>query len=39
LRRIGEPEDIAPMVAFLCSDFDSYVTGTVAVIDGGWMIP
>jgi NAD(P)-dependent dehydrogenase (short-subunit alcohol dehydrogenase family) len=39
MRRIGEPEDIAPMVAFLCSDFAAYMTGSVVVIDGGMMIP
>jgi NAD(P)-dependent dehydrogenase (short-subunit alcohol dehydrogenase family) len=39
MRRIGEPADIAPMVAFLCSDFASYMTGSVVVIDGGLMIP
>jgi 2-deoxy-D-gluconate 3-dehydrogenase len=39
MRRIGEPEEIAPMVAFLCSDLASYMTGSVVVIDGGLMIP
>ena len=39
LRRLGEPEEISPMVAFLCSDLSSFMTGTVVVIDGGLMIP
>jgi 2-deoxy-D-gluconate 3-dehydrogenase len=39
MRRIGEPNEIAPMVAFLCSDLASYMTGTVVVIDGGLMVP
>ena len=39
LRRLGQPEEIAPMVAFLCSDLSSFMTGTVVVIDGGLMIP
>lgn len=39
LRRIGEPEEISPVVAFLCSDLASFMTGTVLVIDGGLMIP
>jgi len=35
LRRIGHPEEIAGVVAFLCSDLGSYITGQVIVIDGG----
>ncbi len=38
-RRLGKPQDIAPMVAFLCSDLSAYMTGSVVVIDGGLMIP
>ncbi|HXG07149.1 MAG TPA: SDR family oxidoreductase [Nitrososphaera sp.] len=35
LRRIGEPEDIAGAVAYLCSDDSKWVTGTVMMVDGG----
>lgn len=35
LRRIGEPEDIAKTVAFLCSDDAAYITGQVIQVDGG----
>ena len=35
LRRVGEPEDIASVIAFLCSDDASYVTGQVLYVDGG----
>ncbi len=39
MRRLGEPEDVAPLVAFLCSDMASYITGTVNFVEGGIMIP
>jgi 3-oxoacyl-[acyl-carrier protein] reductase len=35
LRVIGEPEDIAGAVAYLCSNDARWVTGTVMMIDGG----
>jgi NAD(P)-dependent dehydrogenase (short-subunit alcohol dehydrogenase family) len=35
LARVGEPEDIAPAVAFLASDASSWITGETLVIDGG----
>lgn len=37
LGRMGVPEDVAGMVAFLASDEASYVTGATFVIDGGLM--
>lgn len=35
LRRIGEPEDIAAAVVYLCSPAAAYVTGKVLEVDGG----
>jgi len=35
LHRIGEPEEIADVVVFLCSDMARFVTGQNIVIDGG----
>src|SRR5205807_2512504 len=35
LRRVGQPEDIADAVAFLASDWASYITGQILLIDGG----
>lgn len=35
LKRIGEPEDIANMVAFLISENAGYITGGAFPVDGG----
>jgi len=32
---IGEPEDIGPLAAFLCSDHARYITGAIIPVDGG----
>ena len=35
VRRIGDPEDIADVVQFLCSDAARYINGETIVVDGG----
>lgn len=36
LKRTGKPEDIAGVVAILCSDAGSYVSGATVDVNGGW---
>jgi NAD(P)-dependent dehydrogenase (short-subunit alcohol dehydrogenase family) len=37
LGRYGEPSEVASLVAYLCSEDASYLTGGIYVVDGGWM--
>jgi NAD(P)-dependent dehydrogenase (short-subunit alcohol dehydrogenase family) len=37
LGRLGEPEEVAKAIAFLCSDDASFITGAVLPVDGGYL--
>lgn len=39
LRRIGTADEVADVVAFLCSDAAAYITGQELVVDGGASLP
>ncbi len=38
LKRLGQPEDVANLVAFLCTDMARHITGEVIKVDGGQYI-
>lgn len=35
LRRLGQPEEVASLIAFLCSDAASFITGEAVLVTGG----
>ena len=38
LNRLGTPDEVGGVIAFLCSDAAAYITGTTLVMDGGELI-
>ena len=37
MQRLGEPDELAALVAFLASERASYITGASIAVDGGWI--
>lgn len=37
LKRMGKPEEVSALVAFLASKESSYITGATICVDGGWL--
>lgn len=38
LGRLGDPQDVANVVVFLCSEYARHITGTVIPVDGGHLL-
>jgi len=38
LARVGAPEEIAKSIAWMCSSDSSFMTGSIVVVDGGYLI-
>jgi len=38
LGRLGEPDDVAKVVLFLVSAAADYMTGSLVVVDGGYLL-
>jgi NAD(P)-dependent dehydrogenase (short-subunit alcohol dehydrogenase family) len=36
MERLGQPEEVARLVTWLCSDAASFVTGASYLVDGGY---
>ena len=37
MKRIGQPEEVAEAIAWLCSDSSSFATGQALSLDGGFL--
>ena len=37
MKRVGQPEELAGPVVFLCSEAASYITGAILPVDGGYL--
>jgi 3-oxoacyl-[acyl-carrier protein] reductase len=38
LGRLGDPQDVANVVVFLCSEYARHITGAVIPVDGGHLL-
>lgn len=38
MRRVGQPEEVASAIAFLCLPAASYITGNIVTVDGGFAV-
>ncbi|WP_024877520.1 SDR family NAD(P)-dependent oxidoreductase [Saccharomonospora piscinae] len=38
VKRLGQPAEVAAVIAFLASDDASFVTGSALTVDGGWSV-
>lgn len=38
LGRLGDPQDVANLVLFLCSESARHITGAVVPVDGGYLL-
>jgi NAD(P)-dependent dehydrogenase (short-subunit alcohol dehydrogenase family) len=37
LGRLGEPRELTPLIMYIASEEAAYMTGSIVVLDGGWM--